>query len=364
MRILFVLGGLRVGGYEILSVHIANELAVRNNTVAILSLSADSRIKERVSPSVETHVIRRYLKYDISFLLRVSRAVCNFKPDIVLCCAFYPYFATRLASFLCVKKIRFILAFHVTEPFDSREDRWNYVYAQCARLFRDNYIAIHASQVDFYNTRYGLPRSRFTVIHNGVDTNHFTRRHFSRGNRVFRIAHVANLKPLKDQWSLLKSVVEFERHHKNWELVIAGADKSGILREFKAFTEKCGLSEKIKFAGSVSDTRELLGQSDVFVLTSLTEALPISVIEAISMELPCIVTDVGGNSDIIEHGKEGFLVRPGDYRAIAKYLKFLIDNASKAREMGLAAREKAIRQFEFNKMMKQYVELFNRVILS
>jgi len=362
MRILFVLGGLRVGGYEILSVQIANALVAKGNVVGILSLSDDARIIERLHLGVETHVVRRYLKYDVSFLFRVSRAVCNFKPDIVLCCAFYPYFVARFASFLCVGKIRFILAFHVTEPFDRREDKWNCVYAQCARLFRDNYIAIHSSQVDFYSTRYGLPRDRFTIIHNGVDTNRFSIQHFSRRNSVFRIVHVASLKPLKDQWSLLKSVVELNKNHKNWELIVAGADQSGILHEYEDFAAKCGVSEKIKFVGPVSDTRELLRVSDVFVLTSLTEALPISMIEAISMGLPCIVTDVGGNSDIIEHGKEGFLVRPGDYHTIARYLKFLADNVSKRKEMSIAAREKAIKDFEFTEMMKRYVGLFNRVV--
>jgi glycosyltransferase involved in cell wall biosynthesis len=362
MRILFVLGGLRVGGYEILSVQIANALAARGNTVAVLSLSADSRIIERIHSSVETRFIRRYLKYDVSFLFRISRTVCDLEPDIVLCCAFYPYFVTRLASLLCRKKVRFILAFHVTEPFDRREDRWNHVYTKFARLLKDNYIAIHNSQVDFFNVRYGLPRNRFTVIHNGVDTQHFSHQDVDKRNSVFRIAHVATLKPLKDQWSLLKSVVELGKHHKNWELLIAGANQAGILSEYEDFVTKHGLSEKVKFLGPVPDTRDVLSLSDVFVLTSLTEALPISVIEAISMGLPCIVTDVGGNSDIIEHGREGFLVRPGDYKEIAKYLKFLADDISKRKEMGAAAREKAIREFDFNNMMKRYIELFNHML--
>ena len=103
---------------------------------------------------------------------------------------------------------------------------------------------------------------------------------------------------------------------------------------------------------------DLLMDADVFVLTSLTEALPVSVIEAIAMGLPCIVTDVGGNSDIIENGKQGYLVEPGDYRAIASHLRSMIANPLERRRMGNAARLTAVRQFDLKKMVTKYNELF------
>jgi glycosyltransferase involved in cell wall biosynthesis len=359
MNILFVLGGLRIGGYEILTVQMANALVSRGNHVGILSLSADSEISERLHADVEAQSIRRRSKFDLPFLYRISNALRSFSPDVVVCCAFYPYFVVRIASMFCLRKIPFVLAFHVTEPFNDKEERWNQLYSKCARFLRDNYIAIHMTQVAFYERRYGLPRDRFTIIHNGVDTARYSRQRSMETNRVFRIAHVASLKPLKDQWSLLKSVVEFDKSFKNWELVIAGADHTGILRNYRDFVTKSALSDKIKFVGAVTDTRGILEIADVFVLTSLTEALPISVIEAISMGLPCIVTDVGGNSDIIEHCKEGFLVKPRDYKAIAKYLRFLAENKAKRTEMGIAAREKALREFDFNTMIERYIGLFN-----
>jgi glycosyltransferase involved in cell wall biosynthesis len=359
-----VLGGLRIGGYEILSARIANALVVQNSEVAILSLSDDSQIAGSVEPRVEKIIARRYFKYDVLFIFRVSKALCDFNPDIVVCCAFYPYFVVRLASLFCKKAMRFILAFHVTKPFDRKDDRWNYIYSKCARLFRDNYVAIHASQVDFYNERYGLPRNRFTVIHNAVDTKYFAHDNSERKNKAFRIAHVAGLKPLKDQWTLLRAVIELNKRRKNWELIVAGEDNHGMLQQYEHFAERAHLSSKVRFALTLTDVRGLLNSADVFVLTSLTEALPISVIEAISMGLPCIVTDVGGNTDIIEHGKEGFLVRPRDFLTIAGYLQFLMDNKAKRMEMSIAARRKAIRNFDFGNMIRKYLMLFDRVISS
>lgn len=364
MRILFVLGGLRIGGYEVLSVKIANELAKRKNEVALISLSADSKIVERVSANVKIHFVIRKFKYDFSIIFRIFRILRKFEPDIVLSCAFFVYFIVKFSSFLYAKKSKSILAIHMTKPFDRRDDRWNRIYTFFAKPFNDNYIAIHKSQIDFYNKQYGLPKNRFTLIHSGVDTKYFhpIETANNQNDGIFRIAHVASLKPLKDQWTLLKAMVELDKIYKTWELMIAGADQVNILPKYRDFVSQNKLTTKIKFLGPVKDPRELLKNSDVFVLTSLTEALPLAVIEAIAMGLPCIVTNVGGNPDIIEDCKEGFLVKPGDYKAIAQCLKFLIDNPNKRKEIRIAARKKAVTQFDFSIMMEKYYNLFGDIL--
>jgi len=359
MRILFVLGGLRIGGYEILSVQIANELAVRGNTVAILSLSADSHIIERVNTNVEVFSINRYFKYDLSFPFRVSKLIKRFNPDAVLCCAFLPYLMVRFASILVSRRISFFLAFHVTEPFNCRDDRWNYIFAALSRPFKDKYIAIHSSQVDFYCTRYGLQRQRFSIIHNGVDVQYFSPADIKNHHKILRICHVASLKPLKDQWTLLKAMEELDKSFKTWELRIIGADEANVLASYIKFAQVHKIASKIRFLGAVDDIRRLLWDSDIFVLTSVTEACPMSLIEALAVGLPCVATDVGGIRDIVEDGKEGFLVQVGDYRQIAKYIAFLAFELERRKQMSLAARAKALAHFTFRGMIEKYCHLLN-----
>jgi glycosyltransferase involved in cell wall biosynthesis len=183
-----------------------------------------------------------------------------------------------------------------------------------------------------------------------------------QGDDNFRIVHVANLKPLKDQWTLIKAVEELNKSHKKWRLCVVGADQCGVLGEYKNYIRRKGFSEKVRFIGAMSDIRGILSNADAFVLTSLTEALPMSIIEAIAMGLPCIVTNVGGNSDIIEHGKEGYLVAPGDYVAIAGYMRTLIADPAQRRKMGIAARRKAMKQFDFNTMVARYNDLFSNLL--
>ena len=120
--------------------------------------------------------------------------------------------------------------------------------------------------------------------------------------------------------------------------------------------------KKVSFLGPVADIREVLRSADVFVITSITEALPLSVIEAIAMGLPCIVTDVGGISDIIEDGEQGFLVAPGDYRAIARFLVYFITHPIERKNMARAARMKAVNCFNFDQMFQKYRDLFDDVV--
>ena len=360
MRILFVLGGLRVGGYEILSVKIAEKFAKEGDKIAILSLGSDVSILDRIEPGVSIYTARRFFKFDISILLRIAIVLWRFKPDIILSCAFFEYFITRLASLMSLRTYEHLLAFHQTKPYDAKEDRWNHIYSLMSRLLNDHYVAIHESQIEFYSRNYGLPTGNFTLIHNGVDTNYFNpdRKRLKKGDGVFRIVHVANLKPLKDQLTLLKAMVELNKVYQRWDLTIVGEDQSGSLQEYQDFVSAQGISEKVHFAGTVSDTRNTLCNSDVFVLTSITEALPLSIIEAMAMGLPCVVTNVGGNPDIIEDGVEGYLVEPGDYVTIAHYLKCIIDKPVKRRKMGHAARVKAVAQFSSEMMIDKYRKLF------
>ena len=364
MRILFVLGGFRVGGYEILTVRLANTLSENNNEIAILSLSSERAILDKVNRKVVTYRTVRKHKYDVVVVTNALRVLKEFDPDLVVSCAYYEYFIVRVLALLYPGKAKFLLSFHATEPYDMKEKCWNRLYGIMTRFFNDYFVAIHNSQRHYYSTEYGLPAHRFTLIHNGVDTEYFqpSKRTFRRRDGVLRVVHVANLKPLKDQWTLLKSVVELDKTHKKWHLRVAGADQCGMLKAYEEFVIQRNLTGKVKFLGAVSDTRAILRDADVFVLTSVTEALPMSVLEAIAMGLPCIVTDIGGNPDIIEDGKQGFLVRPGDYKAIAGCLRKLIENPGQRRKIGLSARDKAVKEFGFSTMVDRYDALFHKII--
>jgi len=116
---------------------------------------------------------------------------------------------------------------------------------------------------------------------------------------------------------------------------------------------------KVRFIDYEADVRILLCEADVFVLTSLSEALPISALEAMAMGVPCILTDVGGCADVIDDGKNGYLVPPKNAAAIAEKLVFLANHRDVLYEMGVEAHKKVETSFGIDLMVDSYLKLFS-----
>lgn len=106
-----------------------------------------------------------------------------------------------------------------------------------------------------------------------------------------------------------------------------------------------GLSEEVFFLGFVDDIRPFHQEADVFVLCKEGEGFGIAIIEAMASGLPCIAPNNGGPSEIISHGKDGWLVEPGSAPALAQALRYVLSHEEERREAGLRARQKAVEQF-------------------
>lgn len=98
--------------------------------------------------------------------------------------------------------------------------------------------------------------------------------------------------------------------------------------------ENCGISENIHFLGFRSDVKELYSAADIFVMPSLREGLSRSLMEAMSAGLPCVVSKIRGNVDLIENGKGGFLFKPDNVQDIAEKIKMISENEDMRIEMG------------------------------
>ena len=245
-----------------------------------------------------------------------------------------------------------------------------YIISKVIKLSDIYYVATYNKQIELCESVYGFDKLKFRTIHNGIDVDFFSHDEYKRSDEFtclerkdsFTIVNVASLKLIKDHLTLIKAVSALNNKYKKWNLIIIGADYEGNLDEYKKFVYHIGINSKISFMGTVDDVRQYLANADVFVLSSMTEALPVSVIEAIAMSVPCIITDVGGNRDIITHGENGFIVQPKDYNAIANYLLFLIKNPLIKQKMKLKAREKAVNFFNKDKMIQKYINLYEEII--
>ena len=179
------------------------------------------------------------------------------------------------------------------------------------------------------------------VIHNAVSVDHFATREHHVPDFVC-VTSVGRLAPPKDFRTLLQAVASIRRSGIRLVLVGDGPER----RELEDMAGHLGITDIVEFVGEVDDVPDRLARTDIFVLSSHSEGLPISVLEAMAAGLPVVATDVGGMVELVEDGITGFLVGPGDVSALARRIDELAADVHLRRSMGHAGHERAIAMFD------------------
>jgi len=122
-----------------------------------------------------------------------------------------------------------------------------------------------------------------------------------------------------------------------------------------------GLTNRVHFLGLRTDIPDVLGAADIFVLSSDYEGNPLSVIEAMAAGLPIVSTAVGGVPELLQNGKEGFIVQPGNADGISEAMVTLLKDSDLSRTMGRAAALRAKAKFDVSSMVRAYEELYEEV---
>jgi glycosyltransferase involved in cell wall biosynthesis len=208
-------------------------------------------------------------------------------------------------------------------------------------------------------------RSRSSVIYNGVDLNKFSaarfgataqRAQFGIGENAFVVGTVGRLVAEKNQLPLIDAVADLRATGADVHLMLVG---DGSLRStLEQRAAERGISSAVTFTGALSDVRVALKVFDVFVLPSLSETFSNAALEAMAMQLPVILTRTGGASEMIEHGREGYIVEVSELpRQLPGLLNQLrLDNMLRTR-MAAAASMRAQREFSWEGMLTAYQDM-------
>jgi glycosyltransferase involved in cell wall biosynthesis len=127
---------------------------------------------------------------------------------------------------------------------------------------------------------------------------------------------------------------------------------------------KLGIAERVDVLGSVGqdDIRRHFAESDVFVLPSFAEGLPVVLMEAMSMELPVVTTGIAGIPELVEDGVSGFVVPPGRADRVAAAIAELGRSEARRREMGRRGREKVVAEFDVRESAAELEAMFTEAL--
>ncbi|HET8872328.1 MAG TPA: glycosyltransferase, partial [Gaiellaceae bacterium] len=173
--------------------------------------------------------------------------------------------------------------------------------------------------------------------------------------KVPKIIAVGRLKAPKDFLTLVRAASRLPEGAETL-IVGEGPDRLRLEQEINAL----GVTERVRLLGERYDVPKLLADADVFVLSSASEGMPVSVLEAMAAGLPVVSSRVGGVPELVVDGETGILVRPGDASALAAALSGLITDPAKRRSLGAAGRARAEERFDLEPFRRAHVELYSR----
>jgi glycosyltransferase involved in cell wall biosynthesis len=224
-----------------------------------------------------------------------------------------------------------------------------------ASLCADRVVCVSADAMKL-SAAEGVSQRRLTVIRNGIDTSRFA---YLGPTPDGPVVMVGRLVPAKGVDHLLRATAVVARSRPGFRLEVAG---DGEARPgLEALTRELGLTDHVRFHGTVRDVPGLLARASAVVLPSLSEGISLTLLEAMARGLPVVATRVGGNPEVVEDGVTGRLVAPADSDELAAALLELGTNTDRARAMGRAGRERVERLFDVRHMVAEYEALYVRL---
>jgi len=224
-------------------------------------------------------------------------------------------------------------------------------------------LSVSSRLADRMATEMKVSVERITTIRNGVDLSRFNpsdraaaRTALDLPNDALVLGTVGRLVPVKDHATLLEAVALLKRDGLETTVVISG---DGPLREsICARAEALGIQDQVRLMGHRTDVEVVMAALDIFVLSSASEGLSNTILEAMATGLPVVATRVGGADELVCDGETGILVAPGSPEKMATALVTLLTDEPRRRAMGIAGRHRVEAEFALRTMVGRYEALY------
>jgi glycosyltransferase involved in cell wall biosynthesis len=281
-------------------------------------------------------------------ILKVRSCIKTYSIDIVHTSSLYTTVIAKISSILTNRKVKVINTLH-GGPNKYIEK----TAASILNKFSDKVIALSKkSKQKLLN--YGLNENKIVVIYNGIKPMH--KLDLEQNEKII-IGTCGRLVEQKGHKYLIKAISEISNNN-DLEFWIIG---DGELKDsLNAMANDLKISDKVKFLGFRNDMEFLLNKMDIFVLPSLWEQFPISILEAMSLAKPIIATNVNGVPE--EVGNSGILINPGNVTQISKSIKKLVSDNKLRNEFSVLSKKRFYDNFTLEKMCSKLLETYINVL--
>lgn len=371
--IIFFITGLAIGGAETQAVNLAIRLRQRGWKIVIVSLiSPKAYVKELqeedipvISLNVKSKLVNPYS------ILKVIRIIHKLRPQIIHSHMFHANIFARLLRILAPVPILICTAHNTYEH--SRKTKilreitlreWAYritdflcdLTTQVSKQGLKRYVRVRA-----------VPCHKIRYISNGVDTKLFypdlearfkIRTQLGLGKKFVWVS-IGRFVAAKDYPTLLQAFARL----RDPESILLICGEGPLKDSMESLTESLGIKSQVWFLGLRRDIPKLMSASDAYVMSSIYEGLPMVLLEAQACGLPVVATAVGGNVEVVQNGKNGYLVPPRNPEALAEAMLSIMNlSEEERRRMGEFGRQYIETNYNLERIVDQWEELYLELI--
>ena len=354
-KILLFIPRLAVAGAETMVQDLAIGLKNKGyNPIVVCFYEITSSITEKLDQAgISIVVIEKKVGFDISLYKKLYKFINAERPDVIHTHLNVDKYVVPTCKILGINKV-----FHTVHNIASLEQKKTdrYLTKAFVKLKWLTLVGISPEIKKSICDEYRLKSSRVPMIFNGRDlTDYLAKSSYTVENDI-KILHIGRFSKQKNHEMLIDAFNDF-LHECKGNLFLAGEGE--LQPEIQQKVQKLGLAERVIFLGLQSDVHKLMYSMDVFVLPSLYEGMPITLIEAMAVGMPIVATNVGGVQDMISDGKSGLLTNV-DKNEIADALIRVACNRALRESIGRVAYLES-KKYNMETMVNEYDKIYELI---
>lgn len=369
-NVLHIFAGLDVGGGERHLLLLADGLNSNEYNILFACSKQQIFLKELKKRKIEALVVDMERRWNPLTFLRIRNFILNKKISIVHThgarASFYGRIAAKWAGVpVILSTIHYSL---YSYPINKLLKRIYISIDKLTSYFCDKLICVNNAIAEDLVNKTGINPNKVLTIYNGIDLDRFSQtgdcsylfKEFNMDRGAERIGIIGRLSPEKGHNYFLKAVAELLSVFPKMICLVIG--DGPLKEELIALSRKLGVSSNCIFTGIRHDIPQILSFLDILVLSSLSEGLPMILLEAMAARCPIVATKVGGIPELIEDRRTGLLVSPRDPLSLANTVRELLQNKDGTRKMTQQAFQVVARGFSAKRMANETEKVYHNLL--
>jgi len=351
MRILQIIDSLEVGGAERMAINYANSLVDKIEFSGLIATRNEGLLLDYLNQKVTYSFLQKKSALDLNAIFRLRNYIKKNKVDLIH--AHSSSFFMAILVKLTMPKLKVIWHDHygISQNLSSRKS----IVLKLSSFLFLGIISVNDSlkkwAQNYLNCKNIIYFPNF-IIESNASLSSIN----LKGKEGQRIICVANLRPQKNHDLLINGAIEIRQRFPEWTFHLIGKDfNDSYSKTLKQKVKESGLSDTVFFYGAVNNVQNLLKQCEIAVLTSLSEGLPLAVLEYGLANLPVIATNVGEISKVIPSSKEGLMIDSNNLSQFVDSLQILIEDQYARESLGNQLNFYVNENFGKKSILKEYL---------